>query len=424
MNIQRILFLRYSSVACFLVAISLLSGCSKQDPVSPTSVITPNPVGGGTPKLASPIPKTPPQIVYPSDNNPLDLTAEIELGRHLFFDKQLSVDGKVSCAGCHQPKSGFSDVSTFSRGMQGQMGSRNAPGLTNIAYNTIFTWDGRFPSLEKHAPGPIFNSVEMGNNFSVTQRDTTPSDYNSGPGPNDTLFLFARLDGTANLRSVHKADPNSKRVDINNVNYYTLMMKAWGTNVFSMDMIAKSIAAYERTFISTGSAFDQYNSGNENAISDDAKQGFQIFIDPMKGNCVSCHSGYNFTDQQFHNNGINGADGFVGNTTDIGRSTITKNKADNYKFKTPTLRNVALTGPWMHDGRFENDNSGGSAELSLESLIQRNYNRKTGPITGQDPLVRPLGLTGQEVAYVAEFLMTLTDYQFAKPATFTSPWSN
>src|SRR5205823_1331511 len=122
----------------------------------------------------------------------------------------------------------------------------NAPALANVAYNTTLTWDGKFKSLEEHAPGPIFNSLEMGNNFSITQRDTIPSGYHSDHGPNDTFFLFKRLNG-------HNPDIEGKK-------YPDLFTAAWGDSKISMDRIAKSIAAFERTIISTQSKFDQYNN--------------------------------------------------------------------------------------------------------------------------------------------------------------------
>jgi len=392
-------------------------------------------------------------MAIPADNKPLDLAAEIELGRHLFYDKAMSVDNSTSCASCHQAGNGFSDNLPVSMGFNNQHGTRNAPTLTNIGFNTAFTWDGRFPSLEKHAPGPIFNSLEMGNNFSTTQRDTTPSDYNSGPGSNDTLFLFSRLDGGGKTRKdsanfqvrTSEANQNSMKTDLSGKNYYALLNAAWGpvtiqvsdngggaimvkkAVAFTMDIIAKSIAAFERTMVSTQSAFDRYNrDGDQTAITDDAKEGFKIFIDPAKGNCVSCHSGYNFTDQQYHNNGINGADGISNYPiqNDLGRADISKSSDDNYKFKTPTLRNVGKTAPWMHDGRFPIGNNG--VEMGLEDIIRRNYDRKNPAVPGQDPRVKPLGLTGQEIAYLGAFLMTLGDDNFANannPA-YMNPWNN
>jgi cytochrome c peroxidase len=437
MNIDRIPSVRIMRIVCLLISVSFLASCTKQDIVNPT--VTPNP-GGGNPPIASPIPKTPPAIVYPGDNKPLDLTAEIELGRHLFYDKQMSVDGSTSCASCHQPQNGFSDVFPVSIGMQGQHGTRNAPTLTNVAFNSAFTWDGKFPSLEKHAPGPMFNSLEMGNNFSngfdsSGGGDTVGNGYNSKPGNNDTLFLFARLDGNQNSRSAI-VDPNSTRTDVNNTNYYTLLNKAWGpvtvsiptvggkavitktAVAFTLDIIAKSIAAFERTLLSTNSTFDNYNNGAANAINADAQKGFQLFIDPNKANCVSCHSGYNFTDQKFHNDGsLDNPSGTA--VVDVGRAGITHNAADNYKFKTPTLRNVSLTAPWMHDGHVANDQA--NTELSLEKIIKV-YNKGGTGIHGAE--IKPLGLSDQEIAYIGAFLMTLQDGSFGHDPKLSNPWSN
>ncbi|MEI8135359.1 MAG: cytochrome c peroxidase [bacterium] len=427
-------------VVGLFVSTSFLASCKQDAPVGST----PTP----TTTITSPIPKTPPQIIVPSDNKPLNLEAEIELGRHLFYDKQMSVDGSTSCASCHQADRGFSDLLQTSRGMNGQMGTRNAPGLTNVAYNTVFTWDGKFPTLEKHAPGPIFNAVEMGNNFftsgkdTIGNRDTTGGGYGSKVGTNDTLMLFARLDGNPKVLpgtmvgATAMVDVNSVRKDKLGKNYYALLNAAWGpvtvtmstdrgttfTKVeavaFTMDIIAKSIAAFERTFISNASPFDRYNSGDETAINDNAKNGFKLFIDTARANCVSCHSGYNFTDQQFHNNGILQNSPNV-DSKDIGRGAITKNSADNFKYKTPTLRNVSLTGPWMHNGTFAN--SGATVEISLENVV-RHYNFGGHATPGQDPRVRQLHLSDDEVRDISMFLMTLQDGSFSSNSSLSNPW--
>jgi len=406
---------RFLGIVCLVMSVSLLSGCSKQDTVTPP--VTPNP-GGGNPPIVSPIPKTPPAIAYPADNKPLDINAEIELGRHLFFDKQMSVDGSTSCASCHQPHNGFSDVFPVSTGMQGQHGTRNAPTLTNVAFNSAFTWDGKFPSLEKHAPGPMFNSLEMGNNFTNGQdssgADTVSNGYNSKPGNNDTLFLFARLDGNQNSRVVHQADPYSKRTDVNGSNYYGLLMAAWGDPTFSLDHIAKSIAAYERTFVSTSTPFDRYNAGDQTAMNSYALHGFQLFIDQSGANCVSCHSGYNFTDQQFHNNG-----GAAPSTTDIGRASITKQDSDKYKFKTPTLRNVSLTKPYFHNGSVD----ASSATQALNAVVS-NYNKGGVHSANQDTRIKPLNLSDQDVSDIVEFLNELKDSGFGYDQRSMSPWGN
>jgi len=400
MNNHRISSSRF--LGAVIISLFFLASCKQDQLTGPGTTSNP-----GNPQ----IPKSPGTIMIPADN--LMTPEKVELGRHLFFDKELSVDGSTACATCHDPSIGFADLrgQATSMGFAQRMGTRNAPSLANIAYNTFLTWDGRFPSLEKHAAGPIFNSLEMGNNFSTTQRDTTPSDYNSGPGPFDTNFLFKRLIG-------HTQDPQQK-------GYADLFVAAWGSSEISvkgvsMDHIQKSIACFERTFISTQSMFDQYNNGSATAYKNNAPalQGFQLFTG--KANCVSCHNGYNFTDQQFHNNGIgvgpNNIFDTVGGTggTDIGRMSITKKQEDRYKFKTPSLRNVALTAPYMHDGRYS----------SLADVINKNYNHGGNDpnVVNKDPNIKALNLTPDEVTAIVEFLKTLNDPAFTVNPNFANPW--
>jgi cytochrome c peroxidase len=418
---------RFSGVIFVLGTAFFLASCSNHD-----TAIDAN----GNAPIISPIPKTPPVIAYPADNRPLDVQAEIELGRHLFYDKQMSVDGSTSCASCHQVQNGFADVLEFSTGFQNQHGMRNAPGLTNVAYNTSFAWDGKFSSLEKHALAPMFNSVEMGNNFSTGKdaaRDTLSGTYNSKPGNNDTLLLFGRLDGFPGIRSAI-AEPCSPRKDLQNNTYYMLIKKAWGpvtipattdggqtkttmtTIAYTMDIIARSIAAFERTIISNSSSFDRYNSGDQAAMSPPAIHGFQLFIDPSKANCVSCHSGYNFTDQQFHNNGT-----VLTSHIDIGRAGLTKQDSDRYTFKTPSLRNVSLTRPYMHDGHIGVNAS--DARVALTAVIN-NYNAGGNHSKNQDARIRPLYLSDQDVSDIVEFLMQLQNGGFGSNTSLSNPWGN
>ncbi|MDP4219841.1 MAG: cytochrome c peroxidase [Bacteroidota bacterium] len=359
------------------------------------------------PLINTSIPKSPGAVVEPADNP--SSAAKIELGRHLFYDKALSVDGSTSCGSCHQVANGFSDVTSTSIGFEHQHGNRNAPALANVAYNTAFTWDGRFASLEKHAPGPIFNSLEMGNNFTNDPKaqDSVPSGYNSKPGSNDTLMLFKRLSGRPG--------------DLIGKTYGEMFTAAWGDSRVSMERIAKSIAAFERTLISTQSAFDKYNNGDASALKGNASalHGLQLFTDVNGANCISCHSGYNFTDQQFHDNGIGLGPKMNMQPPDKGRSDVSQNSQDDYKFKTPSLRNVALSGPYMHDGRF----------ASLYDVLG-SY-RKGGAHTTpyQDDKIEKIGqmsLSDADVNDIVEFLKTLTDFKFADKSNqaFSNPWGD
>jgi cytochrome c peroxidase len=251
-----------------------------------------------------------PPVPIPPDNPP---TAEtIALGRRLFYEPALSVDGTVACASCHNPTLGFADNKPVATGVQAKTGIRSAPSVINRAYDRTLFWDGRAPDLEKQVEGPIQNPLEMAQS----------------------------LDG------VVKRLQASER-------YREEFAKAWGSNRITIEMVTKSIATFERTVLSGNSPFDRYYyGGDQNALSASARRGLRVFTDPKRGNCAACHLiGKNyalFTDHKFHNLGI-GAN-TDGTLTDPGRYSETKNDADMGAFKTPSLRNVTLTAPYMHDG--------------------------------------------------------------------------
>jgi cytochrome c peroxidase len=253
-----------------------------------------------------------PPVPVPSDNPPTDDT--IALGRRLYYDPQLSADGTISCASCHAPQFAFADARKVSVGVGGKSGTRHAPTVINSAYSALQFWDGRAPSLEEQAKGPIANPVEMAHS----------------------------LDGVVNRL---QADPK----------YRALFQNAWGTDQITIDLIAKSIASFERTVIAGNSPFDRFYFGHDKkALSPAAQRGFKIFTDVKKANCAVCHTigktDALFTDNKFHNLGI-GAD-TRGNLDDPGRYAVTKQDADIGCFKTPTLRNLANRAPFMHDGSF------------------------------------------------------------------------
>jgi cytochrome c peroxidase len=251
-------------------------------------------------------------VPIPVDNPPTRET--IALGRRLYYDPQLSADGTISCASCHAPQFAFADARPFSIGVGGKTGTRHAPTVINSAYNAFQFWDGRSPSLEDQAKGPMTNPVEMAHS----------------------------LDGV-----VKRLQADSK--------YRELFKKAWGTDQIEIEMVAKSIASFERTVIAGNSPFDRYYFGHDKkALSPAAQRGFRLFTNPKKANCAVCHTIAKtdalFTDNKFHNLGI-GAD-TRGNLNDPGRYSVTKQDADLGCFKTPTLRNLANRGPFMHDGSF------------------------------------------------------------------------
>jgi cytochrome c peroxidase len=253
-----------------------------------------------------------PAVPIPADNPP---TAEtIALGRRLYYDRVLSGDNTISCASCHSPETGFTDRNSPSIGVGGKKGTRHSPTVINSAYNELQFWDGRAPSLEEQAKGPIANPVEM-----ATTHDAA----------------VARL----------QADPK----------YVALFKQAWGTDRITIDLVVKSIASFERTVLCGDSDFDRFLYGHDKtALSESAQRGLKLFTDPKKGNCSVCHTiGEKyalFTDNKFHNLGI-GAD-LQGKLNDLGRFDQTKNDADTGAFKTPTLRNIAQRAPYFHDGSF------------------------------------------------------------------------
>jgi len=262
--------------------------------------------------LQIPVPLGLPPLVIPADNPPTLET--VALGRRLYYDPTLSADNSISCASCHSPQSGFTDVHPASLGVGGKKGVRHSPTVINSAYNPLQFWDGRAPSLEEQAKGPIANPVEMA---------TTHAD------------VVKRL----------QSDPK----------YVALFKGAWGTDTITIDLVAKSIASFERTVLSGNSPFDRFYYGHDKkALSAAAQRGLKLFTDPKKGNCEVCHTiGKDyalFTDNKFHNLGV-GAD-IDGKMTDLGRFDQTKNEADWGAFKTPTLRNISQRAPFMHDGSF------------------------------------------------------------------------
>ncbi len=252
---------------------------------------------------ADPPSKTPlglPSVPVPSDN-PMT-AAKIALGKQLFFDGRLSADNKVSCASCHDPAKGFSNGDRFATGVEGKKGGRSAPTVINTAYGTLQFWDGRAKSLEDQALGPVQNPIEMNMTLDV---------------------VVKKLNG----------------ID----GYKTQFKKVFGTDVTS-DGMAKAIAAYERTVISGNAPFDRFKAGDQKALSEQAQRGQKLFFG--KAHCSACHAGPNFTDNSFHNVGVS----MDQKDFDKGRADISKLSGDTGAFKTPTLREIAKSGPYFHDG--------------------------------------------------------------------------
>ena len=290
----------------------------------------------------------PAPVPVPADN--VRHAAKIELGKQLFFDGRLSRNNQVSCAYCHIPGSGFSDPHPTSLGVDDLIGGRQAPTVLNTAFSPLLFWDGRARSLEEQTLGPIQNPIEMA----------------------ETLEHLV-----AKLRTVK--------------GYRRQFRNVFGAEISSQG-IAKAIAAFVRTLISTNSAFDQYSLGNKQAMNQAAIRGMALF--KSKARCILCHNGPNFTDNQFHNLGVPQVGPLK---VDLGRYDVTRQERDKGAFKTPTLRSILETAPYMHDGVF----------LSLEEVIEF-LDKGGGANPNLSPLMKPLGLTQEEKADLLAFLEALT----------------
>ncbi|UJS16231.1 MAG: c-type cytochrome [Candidatus Jettenia sp.] len=290
-----------------------------------------------------------PPAKIPADNP--QTPAKIELGKKLFFDPRLSGNNWISCATCHNPALGFADgLPRFIGGPDSKEGGRHSPTIINCAYNEVQFWDGRAPTLEAQAIGPMQNPDEM----------------------------FETLDNA--VRKLSKLP-----------DYVKAFQEVFGTGV-TVDGIAKALAAFERTIIYANSPFDKYMQGDANAMNESAKRGMNLFNG--KAECIICHNGPNFTDNKFHNIGVP-AEGPI--KEDLGRYNITKNESDKGAFKTPTLRNITDTAPYMHDGFFS----------TLFEVVLF-YNAGGGRSENKSPHIHPLRLTPEEINDLIEFLKALT----------------
>lgn len=309
----------------------------------------------GTPQtIATPLGLPP--VPIPADN---PVTVEkVALGRRLFFDMSLSIDKSVSCAMCHDPEHGFAFAGNVSTGVGGKKGTRNSPTIINAAYNTTQFWDGRENTLEKQAEGPVQNPVEMAHSL-------------------------------AGVVALLTNDPT----------YVTAFERAYGAGPVTFDEVEKSIAAYERTIVGGDSPFDRWHfGGDQHAVNQSVKRGYEIFRRVDKGNCASCHTIAEhfalFTDNEFHNIGVGVRNGVP---TDLGRYEVTHDERDRGAFKTPSLRNIAETAPYMHDGSLD----------TLEEVID--FHAAGGNANPWlDSKIRKLHLTTREKADLVAFLKSLS----------------
>jgi cytochrome c peroxidase len=288
-------------------------------------------------------------VVIPADN---PLTNEkVELGRLLVFDKRLSQDNTIACMSCHLAKFAFTDGKPVATGIRGQKGGRSAPASFNRVFSTAQFWDGRAATLEDQSIGPFTNPIEHGfANYDV---------------------MMAKMMKIAGYRKLFK--------------------QAFGEENITIGNVGKAIASFQRTILSGNSPADRFDQGQEEgAISAAAQHGLILFRE--KARCTKCHSGFNFTDEKFHNLGI----GWDDNKVDLGRYMVTKNPEDIGAFKTPTLREIARSAPYTHDGRFK----------TLEEVVNF-YNKGGVKNPHQDPLIIPLELTDEEKRDLVAFLHTL-----------------
>lgn len=298
-----------------------------------------------------------PLVTVPADNPQTE--AKVALGAQLFFDPRLSADGTISCATCHDPDKAWANHDPVDTGIEGRRGTRNSGTILDAAYMDFQFWDGRARTLEEQALGPIHNPAEMGETLENVVR---------------------KLDAIEGYR---------RQFDV-----------VFGTGV-TTDGIAKAIAAFERSVLSGPSPYDRYLAGDKSAMSAEAIRGLRIFNGKAK--CKTCHGGPMLSDQGFHNIGV----GMDRPRPDIGREAVTNEPKDRGRFKTPTLRNVALTWPYMHDG----------SETTLTDVVAF-YNRGGLPNPNLDIFVMPLELTGDEQKDLVAFLEALTGSlpKIARPA--------
>lgn len=326
-----------------LLACLLFFACEKEQAPAPAE-----------PLLA--VPEGFPVPVFPEGN---ELTPERwALGKRLFFDPILSSDGTVSCASCHLQELAFSDGKQFSEGVEGRLGTRNSPTLANVTYHPYFTREGGVPTLEMQILVPIQEHAEFDMNI---------------------LDITERL----NMDS----------------SYVRASMNAYG-RVPDAFVITRSIACFERTFLSGNSRYDQFLKGKNTVLTAAERRGMDLFFGE-KTNCSKCHGGFNFTNYAFENNGL------YETYADPGRFRLTGKEVDRALFKVPTLRNAGVTAPYMHDGTLP----------TLEAVVEH-YNSGGKSHPHKSILIKPLGLSAAEKADLVSFLQALTDDDFLNNPKF------
>ena len=302
----------------------------------------------GTEAPKGPSPSKLPPMPHPADNPPT--AAKLALGKQLFADPRLSGSGRMACQSCHYREFGWADTKTLSRRDDGNLNTRHTPTLYNVGYQSVWYWDGRATTLD----GQIL----------------------------------------AAWRAQTGADPAKVAAILNAVpGYRSQFMVVWGSEA-TPENIVKTLAAFFRTFVSTDSPWDRYEAGDRNAVSKDAIAGQALFAG--KGRCVACHAAPTYGNSTFFNIGLeHGKD-----KPDPGRFNVTKNEADRGAFKTPTLRSVAISGPYFHDG----------SGTTLKDAVR--YMAGGGnPDPNKSAVLQPTGLTEAEIDQIVAFLESLTSIE-------------
>lgn len=292
------------------------------------------------------VPSGLPALKYPENN--AHSNERVELGKLLYFDKRLSSDNTISCASCHDPAKGWSNDADVATGVGGKKGGRNSPTIINSAYSGAQFWDGRAVSLEEQALGPIQNPIEM----------------------NMTLEAVVKK-----LKAIK--------------GYEQPFQAAFGDAEITPERIGRAIAAYERTILSGDAPYDRFKAGDKTALNESATRGMKLFFG--KAVCSSCHAGPNFTDNAYHNVGV----GMDQPNPDKGRAAISGLEGDTGAFKTPTLREIARTGPYMHDG----------SQKTLLDVV-KHYNKGGVDNPYLDEEIFPLKLSEQDMQDLVEFMKT------------------
>lgn len=310
------------------------------------------------------------RVFIPADN---PITQEgVQLGRYLFYETRLSANNRMACATCHQQELAFTDGQPFSTGVDGVLTDRNSMSLANLLWVRNFFWDGRANGLEQQAQTPLTNPHEMGQSLQAAAQKLQAIPFYRG--------LFA---------------------------------KAFGSAVITGDRMVKALAQFERTLVSANSKYDQYLRGDYQPTASEL-HGIDLFYgtadsaNTMRGNaCSHCHGGPKTFTELYHNNGLDSV------PKDAGRETITGQVYDRGRFRVVTLRNITLTAPYMHDGRFK----------TLEAVIDH-YSDHVQPSRTLSPfLQQPLALTSQEKKDLLAFLHLLTDSSFITDKRFSNPFT-